>query len=206
MLKINSVSFKYRPGSSYVLKDCRAVFNTFGKFLITGKNGAGKSTFMDIASGFRQPHSGSVSYFGVDMYSSTRNLQRLRCLISYLPASLVLSGNLRVRDYISLWSGTFFPGDIIGDLDLEKHFNCPYSELSDGYKMRLKLAITFSRGVYILVDEPLKSQDGTVFDMFSHLVDTYTRGRTVIVDNPSMIGNLKWDKVYNIEGGRINEV
>ena len=70
MLKIENISFSYRPDSDVV----RPVFSGLnmhvrqGEYLvIAGANGSGKSTLAAIMKGLFEPQQGKISYFGKDI-------------------------------------------------------------------------------------------------------------------------------------------
>jgi ABC-type multidrug transport system ATPase subunit len=205
MILVSKVNFRYERDSKLVLNNCTASFFSPGKFLIVGENASGKSTIMDLISGFKAPVVGSVKINNVDLYSSTKSIEKLRRIISYMPSSLILPFNLEVSFLLKTWSGSYFKEQIIKDLDLDVFLDFQYRKLSDGYRNRLHMAITLSRGTYVLMDEPLKSQDDDLKKIFPSLLDKYLKGRTLIVSSPNYIDNVKWDAVFKMQGGQLIE-
>jgi ABC-2 type transport system ATP-binding protein len=205
MILISKVNFRYERASKMVLNDCSLGFSSPGKFLIVGENASGKSTLMDMLSGFKAPLSGSVKINNVDLYSSLSSIRDLRRIISYMPSSLVLPANLKVSYLLDLWGGAYFMDQVLRDLDMEAFMDFQYRKLSDGYRNRLHMAIALSRGSYILMDEPLKSQDDELRLVFPSLVDKYLKGRTLIVSSPNYIDNIKWNSVFKMQGGKLIE-
>lgn len=205
MILISKVNFRYGKSSNLVLNDCSLGFSSLGKFLIVGENASGKSTLMDMLSGFKAPLSGSVKINNVDLYSSSASIRDLRRIISYMPSSLVLPPNLKVSYLLDLWSGPYFIDQLVRDLDIESFMDFQYRKLSDGYRNRLHLAIALSRGTYVLMDEPLKSQDDGLCLIFPSLIDKYLKGRTLILSSPNHIDNVKWNSVFKMQGGKLIE-
>src|SRR5439155_836773 len=62
-----------------------------------GPNGAGKTTTMRMITGFLPPTAGRVVLDGVDMLARPREAKRL---LGYLPETLALYPEMRVREYV----------------------------------------------------------------------------------------------------------
>ncbi len=205
MILISKINFRYERASNLILNDCSVSFSSPGKFLVIGENASGKSTLIDIVSGFKMPFSGTVKINNVNIYSSSRSLRTLRKIISYMPSSLSLPANLRVSYLLDIWKGPYFVDEIIKDLGLTAFMDLQYRKLSDGYKNRLHMALALSRGSYVLMDEPLKSQDDELIMLYPVLIEKYLKGRTLFVTSPNYIDNINWTGVFKLEGGRLIE-
>lgn len=202
MLSIKNMSFSYN-GEDYVIDDCSAKFPARSNYIINGDNGSGKSTLMDILAGFKKPQKGSVLYNRVDMYKSEKHLQALRKTMSYMPSTLRLPPHLDVKYLVSMWMGSFYKEELTAMLGLGYFMDYRYSELSDGYRHRLHLAITLSKGSFVLLDEPLKSQDELLASIFPALLEVCSKGRTVIVSSPIFIDNVAWHKEFSLKEGKL---
>jgi len=203
LINIEAVDFSYDRFSPKVLSNCSANFSSNSVNLVLGENGSGKSTFMDILSGFKKPQNGSVRINRVEMYASADNVVFLRKVISYMPSALKLPPYLDVRYMLSLWMGAYRSHELIELLNLNNFMEHRYLHLSDGYKTRVHLAIAFSKGSIVLLDEPLKSQDEELCKVFPKLLEISAKGRTVIVASPISIDGVKWDAVHKIKNGEL---
>lgn len=203
LISLKNISFAYERISPKVLNGCSVDVSTPSKTLVIGRNGSGKSTLLDLMTGFKTPASGKVEINGVDLYSGERSVKELRTLISYMPASLRLPSNLTVSYLLDLWSGSYFSKGMIDSLDLNGFMDHRYVDLSDGYKHRVNLAISISRGGMVFLDEPLRSQDDELKRFFPEFISRYTKNRTILVTSPNIIDGVKWDAVHTLENGEL---
>ena len=203
MINIDSIDFSYDVFSSKILSGCSANFASNSVNIILGENGSGKSTLMDVISGFKKPQAGSVNINRVEMYKSADTIPTLRKIISYMPSGLKLPPHLEVEYLLSVWMGAYRSHELIELLNLNDFMGHRYLHLSDGYKTRVHLAIALSKGSIVLLDEPLKSQDQELCNVFPKLLEISARGRTVIVASPISIDGVKWDSVRKIKGGKL---
>jgi ABC-type multidrug transport system ATPase subunit len=205
MLEINSIGFSYTRKGTAVINDCSFSLRTAGRCLIVGSNGSGKSTIMDIMTGFKQPPKGNVVINGIDIYKRTKSFSAASKLISYMPASLRFPNTIGVSSILELYAGPYFAQELCCDLGLDKFLDKKYYELSDGYRTRLALNICLSRGAYIFLDEPLKSQDEELKELFPQLLKKYTAGRTVVISSPHVLVGVEWDSVYKLHNGSVKK-
>lgn len=63
-LRFSGVTFSYPNSTTKVLEDISFEISPLTKVAIVGPSGAGKSTIFDLATGFREPNSGSVTIGG----------------------------------------------------------------------------------------------------------------------------------------------
>ncbi|MEI6092434.1 MAG: ATP-binding cassette domain-containing protein [bacterium] len=205
MLKIVNTSFSYGSLSPYIIRDCSAEFESPGVSLISGSNGCGKSTLMDIMTGFKSPHAGNVFINNVNVYSSQKSVSTLRKIISYMPSSLRMPLYLDVSYLLNLWMGNLYKSELITMLKLSPFMDHKYYSLSDGYRNRVHLAIALSRGSFVFLDEPLKSQDEDLKKIFSDIITMSSKGRTFIITTPDNIDGLKHSKKLVLSRGVLSE-
>ncbi len=188
-----------------MIKDCSVEFKSPSVCLINGGNGSGKSTFMEMMTGFKRPVSGDVIINNVNLYASNKAVSSLRRIISYMPASVRMPLYLDVSYMLKLWMGGFFKDELVSSLGLSHFMGHKYHSLSDGYRNRVHLAIALSRGAFVMLDEPLKSQDDELKELFPELIQKYSAGRTFIVTSPNIIEGVNWDKKFVLSRGALNE-
>jgi len=201
LISLKDLAFAYDRISPSILNGCSADIPTPSRVLVLGRNGCGKSTLLDVLSGFKVPTLGKVEINGVNLYSREKSVKELRTIISYMPASLKLPPYLTVSYFLDLWGGSYFNREILDTLNLTKFLDHKYAHLSDGYKHRVNLAISISRGGMVFLDEPLRSQDDELKRSFPELVSKYVKNRTLLVTSPNIIDGVKWDAVYTLESG-----
>lgn len=203
MIELKSLMFSYTKNGPLVLDDLSLEIKEQGAYMILGSNGSGKSTLMDVVTGFKQPKKGQALINGVDIYSNTKAQQEAGRIISYMPSSLRFPDHLYVDSIIGLYSGPYSKGRLLKDTGIDSLLNKKYSELSDGFKTRLALSICLSRGAYIFLDEPLKSQDEELKGLFPTLLREHALGRTIVVCSPNDISGVEWKSCYKMEKGSL---
>jgi len=203
LISLKKISFAYDRMSPNVLNECSADVVTPSKILILGRNGSGKSTLLDVITGFKKPASGGVEINGVELYSNETSVKELRTIVSYMPASLRLPPYHTVSYLLDLWGGSYFSKEMLESLNLTKFLDYKYAHLSDGYRHRLNLVISVSRGGMVFLDEPLRSQDDELKSFFPEFVSKYSKNRTLLVTSPNIIDGVEWNAVYKLEHGKL---
>lgn len=153
------VSFKnvdYQiPNSSYIYRDFNLSVFKGQHFGILGKNGAGKSTMIEIIMGLRQIKSGEVEVFGENPQDSDR-LHKNK--IFSITNDMTIPGGVAVKDLLEFYK-FFYPKY---DLEIEKEClaifeidaNKKFGSLSTGQKIKALLTAAFSsKAQLILFDE-----------------------------------------------------
>lgn len=150
---VRGVSFEIAPGE------------VFG---LLGRNGAGKSTTMEMVCGLLPIDAGSITIFGDDVATSTRQAQRR---LGYSPQDISLLHLLTVRENVEL-SARLHDLDIatrrqrghevLKRLELGDLADRRCGALSGGEKRRVQLAMALVHEPRLLVlDEPTGSLDVT---------------------------------------------
>ena len=100
-IELKDISFL--SGSFPVLRSISLTVKKGDVFVIGGKSGQGKSTFLEICAGLKKPHSGNVLWDGVDLAGfSWRELLRSRQNIGYVFQVHALISNHSVFENIAL--------------------------------------------------------------------------------------------------------
>jgi ABC-2 type transport system ATP-binding protein len=137
----------------------------YGEILgLLGPNGAGKTTTFQMLLGILTPTSGSIQYFGKDLFAHRSEiLERINFSSTYTN----LPWNLRVSDNLAFLSRLYVMPDrkkrlseVISTFRLEPLLDKPVVALSAGELTRLNLAKAFMNDPEIvLLDEPTASLD-----------------------------------------------
>jgi len=75
-LEIKNVSYRYEGGTSNVLKNIKASFESGKVYTIIGQSGAGKSTLLSLISGLDTCNNGDIYYNGKNMRELDRDEYR----------------------------------------------------------------------------------------------------------------------------------
>lgn len=160
-IKINQLTKKY--GSDYALRDVSLQFETGKIYGLLGENGSGKSTTLKLITGLVYPTAGEVTVLG-------ENVSRRTCAkVAYLTELDMFYDNFTVKTMIDFYDSQFEDFNYIKALQLMEEMNLApnrkIKQLSKGNRGRLKLVLTLSREVpVVLLDEPFSGLDPLVRD------------------------------------------
>lgn len=148
---LEGISLEIQPGESFGL---------------LGANGAGKTTFIRLVTGFLVPSEGDVS---VDGHSPTTDPRAAQARIGFVSENARLYPELRVRGYLKFaggirgLSGTALAsavGEALERFDLEAVKERRIGNLSKGFQQRVSLAQAFlHRPGLLIADEPTSGLD-----------------------------------------------
>ena len=176
-----------------------------------GPNGAGKTTTMRMIAGFLPPTAGSVVLDGIDM--AARPIEARRQL-GYLPESLALYPEMRVREYVKFRAELCgVPRKEAADRTEEALRTCfvldvaekPIANLSKGYRQRVGLAGALVHKPKVLIlDEPTVGLDPRQIVKVRELIRDLKKDHTILLSThilPEV--ELVCDRVLIIDRGRI---
>ena len=159
MISFQKVTKKY--GKETALQDIDFTFEQGKIYGLVGANGSGKSTTLKMIAGLVQPTSGSVSVNGKKVN------RKIAADVSYLTELDMFYEGFTVLDMLEFSASQF------QDLNMETAYELirymaldkdkKIKELSKGNRGRLKLVISLSRKVpVLLLDEPFSNLDANL--------------------------------------------
>ncbi len=216
-IKFNNVSFNYIPETPPILKNINLEINKNEFILITGKNGSGKSTFLNLISGFLQPTKGQIIID--DMFDIFQNKEFLIKNSSYVQQNIFLL-DTTILNNITLFNDKLIDNNklnsIIQLLQLKEYFknlpgNLNYEvgfnglKLSGGQKQLISLARALYKDSDILFfDEPTSALDKNVKNLFVKSLDLLKGNKTIfIITHETEIFNDYYDRIINIDNNQI---
>jgi len=211
-LKLNQVSFRYRPDSRLVLDNITLEAKA-GEFIaIVGSSGTGKSTILRLLLGFETPETGTISYDGKDLSGLDIAAVR-RQLGVVLQNGRIMSGsiweNIAGGSIVSVdeaWSALQMAGlaDDIQAMPMGIHtiISEGGSNLSGGQRQRLFIARALvNKPQILLFDEATSALDNRIQEVVTQSLKQLGITRVVIAHRLSTIRHA--DKIYVIESGNI---
>ena len=188
MIKLENVTKKYGKfealkGISFEVKEGEVVG-------LLGANGAGKSTTMNIITGFIEQTSGKVT---VDEIDVQRKPSKAKRLIGYMPEGVPLYSDLTVKEFVKYMAE--LKGvpkkqikenvcKVLEDTGLTDVQNKLTKNLSRGYKQRVSLAGTLvSNPKVIILDEPTVGLDPKQVTEIRALIKKLGKDHTVILSS-----------------------
>jgi ABC-2 type transport system ATP-binding protein len=174
----NFGSFEAVKGVSFSVKDGQI-------FGIVGPNGAGKSTIVRMLATILKPSSGNASVMGLDI---TKNAEKVRRLIGYLPEEPRVYDYMSGKEYLELFAqlydnNKYDIGELVKFVGLEKHIDRKIGEYSKGLRQRLSIARSLVNDPKLLIlDEPTMGLDpASARDLREKVLEMRDAGRTVLM-------------------------
>lgn len=176
-----------------------------------GPNGAGKTTTMRVLTGFLPPSAGSARVAGYDIVKQSK---RARASLGYLPESVAMYPEMRVREYLTYRarlegvSGALVKRRVeeaVGHCLLEEVADRKVENLSKGYRQRAALAGALVHQPPVLIlDEPTVGLDPTQIIKIREMIRALGRERAVLLSThilPEV--DAVCDRMLIIDRGRI---
>ena len=166
---------------------------------ITGANGAGKSTLLRALLGRQIPDAGAAS-LGTSV--AIGEIDQARAMLSG-PHPLASSFELLVPELT--------PGEVrtlLAKFALKAdHVGRGVDELSPGERTRAGLALLQARGVNLLVlDEPTNHLDLAAIEQLEQAIDAYDGTLLLVTHDRRMLANVRLDRHWSVEAGRVTEL
>ena len=183
MLRATKIEKSY--GNLPVLKGIDLEISKGEKIAITGQNGSGKSTFLQLLSGYISPTEGTVQWVSDNGPIPAENIHRF---ISFASPYLELIEEFTLEENVSFFSRykKFQQGIstqlLIETAGLVDARSKQIKNFSSGMKQRCKLALAFMADTpLLLIDEPLSNLDAAGSEWYRNLVAGLDASRTVVI-------------------------
>jgi energy-coupling factor transport system ATP-binding protein len=209
MIRIENLAFSYSPQAPPVLKGLTLTIETLSWVVITGPDGAGKTTLGKVISGLLKPHSGSVQfnppsdneslmvgYLGGDPYDSLVGISIEEDIIFGLENMRLSSSEIETRLRKALRR--------TGLAGMEKRL---VHTLSGGEQQKVALATALAMGCRtIVIDEALNMLDRPTRRSIRCLLRSLraTPGLTVIEVTHNLQDALTADRILFLSQGTIS--
>lgn len=212
IIQVNQLQKAY--GTNHVLKRIDFQANEGDVIGVIGKNGAGKSTFLEILMTIKDYDAGDVLLFNEDIKElSTNRLKHIRKSISVVLQPTQFYKTLKVIELLRLFKAYYNSSvnieKVMVDFKLEPHRTQYFDKLSGGWKQIVSLAIAFLAEPRLLIlDEPTTGLDPHMRNTLWTYIINYNKntGGTVILTTHNMDEiELYCDKVLLINNG-VSEV
>ena len=180
-IELNLLEKSYN--NKIIFGNLSAKFESGGRYGIAGQNGSGKSTLLKILAGFITPNSGSISYSTAENSIPVESIfEHITYAAPYLDLPVDLSFYELLNFHFSLKQRYKSISNEAINESLQLPSDMPIRQFSSGMLQRVKLALAFfTASEIILLDEPTETLDEQGFQLYSHLLETYSRQRTSII-------------------------
>ena len=201
ILEVDHIAKKY--GDQIIIEDFSHVFKKKDRIGVVGKNGVGKSTFLDILTGTLKPDRGEVTpgvttKFGYFTQES----------INLNPANRLIEEVKEIAEFITLADGSQISASKFLDNFLfppEKQYNY-ISKLSGGEKKRLQLLkLLVTNPNFLILDEPTNDFDIDTLNVLEDYLDQFS-GCLMLVSHDRYFMDHLVDQLFVFEGdGKIRK-
>jgi ABC-2 type transport system ATP-binding protein len=151
---------------------------------LLGRNGAGKTSIIEMIEGIRRPDSGKIIVQGLDPF---RDARRIRQLIGAQLQSIAIPDRIRVAEALRLFAAFYehsVPSQELLELvGLTEQRDTYFEHLSGGQKQRVALALALVGNPRVLfLDEPTTGLDAETRRNFHELILKFRdQGRTIVL-------------------------
>ncbi|MBE3553644.1 MAG: ABC transporter ATP-binding protein [Thermicanus sp.] len=179
-----------------------------GITLLVGRNGAGKSTFLQLLATALLPDQGEIRYGGRRI---TKDLPLIRSQIGFLPTGIELYDEMTPRRflrYLVELKGVHDRGvveNLLKKFDLLKVEHRKIGKLPQGLRQRIALAQAWiGSPTYLFLDEPMNDLDTRERKHLVSLLNRYARNRCVVASTHDF---QEWedqaDRILWIDRGKV---
>jgi ATP-binding cassette subfamily F protein uup len=199
ILEIDNIAKRYNGRS--VIDGFSYIFKKHDRIGLAGKNGTGKSTFLDIITGQVSPDNGSVAKGETTVFGYYKQGG-----LNFHESDRVLDVVKNIADYIEMANGDILTASQLLTLFLfppEKQFN-PVHKLSGGEKKRLQLMrVLMSNPNFLILDEPSNDLDIDTLNILEEFLENFP-GILVLVSHDRYLIDKLTEQLFIFEGnGRI---
>ena len=185
-MQINLTNLGKRYNFEWIFRQVNYNFLPDNAYAILGHNGSGKSTFINVISGYLSPSEGSINYTLDGQSVSVDNIFRH---LAFTAPYLELIEEFTLLELVQYH--TRFKklrvnsiSDFIDRIYLQKAKHKFVKDFSSGMKQRLKLGLSiYSEAPLLLLDEPTTNLDQEGINWYLEHVNQHRKNRLVIVSS-----------------------
>ena len=216
-VEFRNVSFAYGKNRRMVLQDVIFDAKAGQSVALVGESGVGKSTLLDLVSGFYRPSRGRILIDGHDV--GRLDLKFLRSQIAVVPQELLLfndtiKANIRYGSFGASDAAIMTSAQRAHADEFIQKFPKKYNQLvgergiklSVGQKQRIAIARAILRDPKILIlDEPTSALDARSEAIIQDSLRELMRGRTTFIIAHRLSTVRRADMILVLDKGRIVE-
>ncbi|MGJ1235612.1 MULTISPECIES: ABC-F family ATP-binding cassette domain-containing protein [Sphingobacterium] len=201
ILELEHVAKRY--GAKEIIHDFSYTFKKGDRIGLAGKNGTGKSTFLNLITGEEKPDKGSIAVGETTVYGYYKQGG-----LEVNETDRVLDVVKNIADYIEMANG-----EVITASQLLTHFLFPpekqfgfVNKLSGGEKKRLQLMrVLMKNPNFLILDEPSNDLDIDTLNVLEDFLDNY-KGVLILVSHDRYLLDKLTDQLFIFEGKGIVQI
>ena len=210
VLEVKDLSYKYKDGDSYVLKNLNFLFEEGLVYAIKGKSGCGKTTFLSLISGLEKYEEGSIKFLGEELKTIDLDYYRSRDIGIVFQSFNLLPGLSAIENIILAMNVSGVKDKDKKALAIELLESVGLNEekgdrrvlkLSGGEEQRVAIARSIAYDAKVIIaDEPTGNLDReTETEIMAIFKDLVKKGKCVIIVTHSNNVAKMADVVYELK-------
>lgn len=210
VLEVKDLSYKYKDGDSYVLKNLNFAFEEGLVYAIKGKSGCGKTTFLSLISGLEKYEEGSIKFLGEELKTINLDYYRSRDIGIVFQSFNLLPGLSAIENIILAMNVSGVKDKDKKSLAIELLESVGLNEekgdrrvlkLSGGEEQRVAIARSIAYDAKVIItDEPTGNLDKeTETEIMAIFKDLAKLGKCVIIVTHSNNVAKMADVVYELK-------
>ena len=184
-LKITLAAAGKKFRQQWLFKNLNLTINAGDRLAVTGYNGTGKSTLLQIIAGYHSLNTGVITFIADDKIIPVEFLYKyISCAAPYidLPEELTLEENVEFYRFHKKVRNNITVNEIIQRAELLPFKERQLKYFSSGMKQRVRLILAFSADVpLLLLDEPLSNLDQNGKDWYHQLLNAADPSQTIVI-------------------------
>lgn len=210
VLEVKDLSYKYKDGDSYVLKNLNFAFEEGLVYAIKGKSGCGKTTFLSLISGLEKYEEGSIRFLGGELKTIDLDYYRSRDIGIVFQSFNLLPGLSAIENIILAMNVSGVKDKdkkalaikLLESVGLnEEKGDRRVLKLSGGEEQRVAIARSIAYDAKVIIaDEPTGNLDKeTETEIMAIFKDLAKKGKCVIIVTHSNNVAKMADVVYELK-------
>ena len=210
VLEVKDLSYKYKDGDSYVLKNLNFAFEEGLVYAIKGKSGCGKTTYLSLISGLEKYEEGSIRFLGEELKTIDLDYYRSRDIGIVFQSFNLLPGLSAIENIILAMNVSGVKDKdkkalaikLLESVGLnEEKGDRRVLKLSGGEEQRVAIARSIAYDAKIIIaDEPTGNLDKeTENEIMAIFKDLAKQGKCVIIVTHSNNVAKMADVVYELK-------
>ncbi len=197
-IKLNAVGKQY--DEKWIFRGINLELTNTNHLAVTGYNGSGKSTFLQLLSAYTSPTEGNIEFSINEKLVDPNNwYEHITCGAPYidLPEDLTLRENVRFFNSFKKFQNNLSVEELSNVCKLNESIDKQVKYFSSGMKQRLKLALAITADVPVLfLDEPTSNLDSNGVEWYCAMMDEYAKNKLAIICSNNQLSETKSCNVF----------
>lgn len=172
-----------RYNRDWIFRNLDYEFTSGNGYAILGGNGSGKSTFLQIISGFESVSEGAIEYVNNESIDRDRIFEKVAVAAPYveLLEEFTLEETFSFHNKLKP-TRVESAGQFAEKIELPNSVTKELRDFSSGMKQRVKLGLAIlSKCPILLLDEPISNLDTSATNWYNNLLGEFAKDKLVLI-------------------------